>query len=38
MTTSEDIQTQLEKALEECASLREENDRLKKLFGLFPED
>jgi len=38
MTTSEDIQTQLEKALEECASLREENERLKKLFGLFPED
>ena len=38
MTTSEDLQTQLQKALEECASLREENEWLKKLLGLFPED
>jgi superfamily II DNA or RNA helicase len=38
MTTSEDLQTQLQKALEECASLGEENERLKKLLGLFPED
>jgi hypothetical protein len=38
MITYEDLQTQLQEALEECASLREENRRLKKLLGLFPED
>lgn len=38
MITPEDLQIQLQKVLEECASLREENERLKKLLGLFPED
>jgi regulator of replication initiation timing len=38
MILSEDLQAQLQKVLEECASLREENERLKKLLGLFPED
>ena len=38
MKDLENLQTQLQKALEECASLREENERLKKLLGLFPED
>jgi superfamily II DNA or RNA helicase len=38
MEDREDLSTQLKKALEECASLREENERLKKLLGLFPED
>ena len=38
MVTSDDLQTQLQKALEECASLREENERLKKLLGLLPKD
>ena len=33
MILSEDLQTQLQKALAECASLREENERLKKLLG-----
>jgi len=33
-----DLETQLQKALKECASLREENERLKKLLGLHPED
>jgi len=34
MITYEDLQTQLQKALEECTSLKEENERLKKLLGL----
>ncbi|MDP2969437.1 MAG: restriction endonuclease subunit R, partial [Deltaproteobacteria bacterium] len=34
MTKPEDLQTQLQKALAECASLREENKQLKKLLGL----
>jgi len=34
LTNPEDLQTQLQKALAECASLREENERLKKLLGL----
>jgi hypothetical protein len=38
MIDSEDLQNQLQKALRECASLREENERLKKLLGLHPED
>ncbi len=38
MNDSEDLQNQLQKALRECASLREENERLKKLLGLRPED
>jgi hypothetical protein len=32
------LENQLQKALRECASLREENERLKKLLGLHPED
>jgi superfamily II DNA or RNA helicase len=38
MADTENLQNQLEKALRECASLREENERLKKLLGLHPED
>lgn len=38
MIDPEDLQDQLQKALRECASLREENERLKKLLGLHPED
>lgn len=38
MIDPEDLQNQLQKALRECASLREENERLKKLLGLHPED
>jgi len=38
MSTPEDLQIQLRKVMEECASLRKENERLKKLLGLFPED
>jgi superfamily II DNA or RNA helicase len=38
LITSEDLQIQLQKALAECASLREENERLKKLLGLPPEE
>ena len=34
MNASEDLQTQLRKASAECASLREENQRLRKLLGL----
>ena len=37
MIDAEDLQNQLQKALRECASLREENERLKKLLGLHPE-
>src|SRR4030067_1971426 len=37
MIDPEDLQNQLQKALKECASLREENERLKKLLGLHPE-
>src|SRR4030067_1719011 len=38
MIDPEDLKDQLQKALKECASLREENERLKKLLGLYPED
>jgi len=38
MITPEDLQIQLQKVMEECASLRKENESLKKLLGLFPED
>ena len=38
MADSENLQSQLQKALRECASLREENERLKKLLGLHLED
>lgn len=34
MIDPEDLQNQLQKALRECALLREENERLKKLLGL----
>ncbi|GFP26795.1 hypothetical protein [Candidatus Hakubella thermalkaliphila] len=34
MRDYEDIETKLQQALAECASLREENERLKKLLGL----
>jgi len=37
MIDSEDLQNQLQKALKECALLREENERLKKLLGLHRE-
>jgi len=37
LTNPEDLQTQLQKTLAEYASLREENERLKKLLGLPPE-
>ena len=37
MKDLENLQTQLQKALAECASLREENERLKNLLGLTPE-
>ena len=38
MFDPEDLKDQLQKALAECKSLREENERLKKLLGLYPED
>ena len=38
MIDSKDLENQLQKALRECASLREKNERLKKLLGLHPED
>ena len=38
MLDPEDLKDQLQKALNECASLREENERLKKLLGLRPGD
>ena len=38
MLDSEDLKDQLQKALRECASLREENELLKKLLGLYRED
>ena len=38
MTIPEDIQAQLQKALEECASLRKENERLRKLLSLSSEE
>ena len=38
MIDPDDLEIQLQKALKECASLREENERLKKLLGLHPED
>jgi len=38
MIDPKDLENQLQKALRECVSLREENERLKKLLGLHPED
>jgi len=38
MIDPKDLENQLQKALKECALLREENERLKKLLGLYPED
>ncbi len=38
MFDPEDLRDQLQKALDECKSLREENQRLKKLLGLYRED
>ena len=38
MLDPKDLKDQLQEALKECASLREENERLKKLLGLRPED
>jgi hypothetical protein len=38
MADSENLQSQLQKALRECALLREENEQLKKLLGLNSED
>jgi hypothetical protein len=38
MVDREDLQNQLQKALKECALLREENERLRKLLGLPPEN
>src|SRR4030043_1461189 len=38
MADPEDLQNQFQKALRECASLREEKERLKELLGLHPED
>jgi len=38
MIGPEDLQNQLQKALRECALLREENERLRKLLGLRHED
>jgi superfamily II DNA or RNA helicase len=38
LNSPENLQTQLQKALAECASLREENERLKKLLGLPSEE
>ncbi len=38
MIDSKDLEKELQEALEECASLMQENERLKKLLGLFPED
>ncbi len=38
MLDPEDLKDQLQKASKECASLREENERLEKLLGLHPED
>jgi hypothetical protein len=38
LTNPEDLQTQLQKVLAECASLREENKQLKKQLGLSSEE
>src|SRR4030043_406441 len=38
MKDHEDLQLKLQKALKECASLKEENERLKRLLGLSSED
>ena len=38
MTNPKDLENRLQDALKECASLREENERLKKLLGLRPGD
>jgi hypothetical protein len=38
MLDPKDLENQLQEALRECASLREENERLKKLLSLHPED
>src|SRR5512139_112835 len=37
MIDPKDLERQLQEALKECASLREENERLRKLLGLHPE-
>ena len=38
MIDPKDLEHRLREALKECASLRKENERLKKLLGLYPED
>ena len=38
MLDPKDLERQLQEALKECASLREENERLRKLLGLHPEN
>jgi hypothetical protein len=38
MNSWEDLKAQLKKTLKECASLKEENKRLKKLLGLLSEE
>jgi len=38
MTNPKDLEDRLQEALKECASLREENERLKKLLCLRPGD
>jgi regulator of replication initiation timing len=38
MLDPEGLKDQLQKALRECASLKDENERLKKLLGLYRED
>jgi len=38
MIDLDDLENQLQKALRECPSLKEENERLKNLLGLHPQD
>jgi cell shape-determining protein MreC len=38
MIDPKEVEDQFQKVLRKCASLREENERLKKLLGLYPED
>ena len=38
MLDPKDLERQLQEALKECASLREENERLRKLLGSHPEN
>src|SRR4030042_6975464 len=38
MIDPKDLENQLQEALKKCASLREENERLKKLLGLCPKE